>query len=58
MRGGLGRGLLGSYKIKHSSFVLMGGVAVVTIVVEAVVMIVLRAVVMVLVMRGPACEIK
>jgi hypothetical protein len=57
MRKGLGRGLLGSYRIKHSNVVVITGVAVVTIVVEAVVMVVLMDVVMVLVV-GPACEIK
>ena len=57
MRKGLGRRFLGSYRIKHSSVVIMTGVAVVVIVVEAVVMVVLMDVVMVLVV-GPACEIK
>ena len=48
MREGLGREVLGSCRIKHSSVVVMTGVAVVTIVVEAAVMAVLMTVVMVL----------
>jgi hypothetical protein len=53
MRKGLGRRFLGSYRIKHSSVVIMTGVAVVVIVVEAVVMVVLMDVVMVLVVGHP-----